>query len=78
MDVLASNAAFWVLLIFVLVVLYILPSLIGLVRGVDYFWLLVMVNLIGGTTCIGWPAALIGAFMLPKKSNRAPKHCPYA
>ncbi|MCG5218119.1 superinfection immunity protein [Streptosporangium soli] len=74
MDALAGNAAFWVLLILLLVVLYILPSLIGLVRGVEYFWLLVVVNLIGGTTCIGWPAALIGAFMLPTKSDRPPNY----
>jgi hypothetical protein len=77
MDALATNAAFWILLMFMLVVLYLLPSLIGLIRGVEHFWLLLVVNLLGGTTCIGWPAAMIGAFMLPKKLDDPPEYYPY-
>jgi len=70
MDVLAHSPAFWIALILMLVVLYILPSMIGVLRGVEHLGLLVALNLLGGTTCIGWPAALIAAFMLPQRYDR--------
>ena len=44
------------------VVLYLLPTLAGLIRGVDGLALVFLVNLIGGTALIGWPAAMILAF----------------
>ena len=45
--------------------LYILPSLIGAVRKVEGLGWLVVVNLI--PTGIGWLAAMVLAFMLPRK-----------
>ena len=62
MQALAGSAVFWVLLIVVLVVVYMLPTLIGLIRGVDALALVFLVNLIGAPSLIGWPAALILAF----------------
>ncbi|MEW9533619.1 superinfection immunity protein [Microbispora sp. NPDC049125] len=69
MDALAHSYLFWIGLILLLVVVYLLPTLIGLVRGVDNFLLLIAFNFFGGLTCIGWPAALFLAFVLPKRSK---------
>ncbi|MEV0971024.1 superinfection immunity protein [Microtetraspora glauca] len=69
LDVVESYA-FWILLILVLIAAYILPSVIGLLRGVESLGLLIALNLLGGLTCIGWPAALLAAFMLPKRVRR--------
>lgn len=62
MQALANSAAFWVLLILVLCAFYLLPTVIGVVRRVDRLALVFLVNLIGGTTGVGWLAALILAF----------------
>jgi hypothetical protein len=62
MQALASSPAFWILAIAALCVIYLLPTLIGAVRGVDQLMLVFLVNLIGGTTGIGWPAAMVLAF----------------
>ncbi|WP_433214849.1 superinfection immunity protein [Microtetraspora malaysiensis] len=65
-----ESYAFWILLILVLVAVYIMPSVVGILRGVESLGLLIALNLLGGLTCIGWPAALIAAFMLPKRVRR--------
>src|SRR5215468_2593115 len=62
MHALTDSGAFWAVLIVLAVVLYLLPTLIGLIRGVDGLALVFLVNLIGGTALIGWPAAMIVAF----------------
>jgi hypothetical protein len=62
MRALADSAAFWVLLVVALVVIYLLPTLIGVIRGVDALALVFLVNLIGAPTVIGWVAAMILAF----------------
>ena len=62
MQALANSAAFWVLLILVLCAVYLLPTIIGVARRVDRLALVFLVNLIGGTTGVGWLAALILAF----------------
>jgi len=62
MQALADSAVFWILLFGVLVILYLLPTLIGLIRGVDALALVFLVNLIGAPTGIGWAAAMILAF----------------
>ncbi|GAA4584640.1 hypothetical protein GCM10023194_25060 [Planotetraspora phitsanulokensis] len=67
MDALAGSYVFWISLIVVLVTAYLLPSLIGLLRGVEHLPLLIILNLLGGLTCIGWPAAFLAACMLPKR-----------
>ena len=47
MQRLTDSPAFWILLIVVLVAVYMLPTLIGLIRGVDALALVFVVNLIG-------------------------------
>jgi hypothetical protein len=62
MQALADSAVFWILLFGVLVILYLLPTLIGLIRGVDALALVFLVNLIGAPSGIWWAAAMILAF----------------
>jgi hypothetical protein len=62
MQGLASSYAFWIFVFILLVVVYLLPTLIGVIRGVDRLALVFLVNLIGAPTGIGWVAALILAF----------------
>jgi Superinfection immunity protein len=62
MLALANSAAFWVLAVLVLAVLYLLPTIIGTIRGVDQLAMVFLVNLIGAPTGIGWLAGLILAF----------------
>lgn len=69
MSALADNGAFWAALLVLVVVLYLLPTLVGLIRGVDGLALVFLVNLIGGTALIGWPAAMILAFG-PRRRSR--------
>ena len=62
MQGLSSSYAFWILLFAVIITVYMLPTLIGLIRGVDRMALVVLVNLIGAPSGIGWVAAMILAF----------------
>jgi hypothetical protein len=62
MQALADSYAFWILLFAVLIVVYLLPTLIGMIRGVDRLVLVFLVNLIGAPTGVGWLAAMILAF----------------
>jgi hypothetical protein len=62
MQGLANSYAFWIFVFVILVVVYLLPTLIGVVRGVDRLALVFLVNLIGAPTGIGWIAAIILAF----------------
>ena len=71
MEGLANSAAFWVLLILLLCVLYLLPTLIAALRRTDQLLLVFVVNLIGGTTGVGWLAAMILAF-LPRRLPPVP------
>jgi hypothetical protein len=59
---LANSAAFWVLAVLVLAAAYLLPTIIGTIRGVDQLALVFVVSLIGAPAGIGWLAALILAF----------------
>lgn len=59
MNALANSAVFWVLIFMALAVVYLLPTLVGVIRGVDNLALVVVVNLIGTPALIGWPAAMI-------------------
>jgi hypothetical protein len=67
-NALASSSGFWGVLIVGLLVLYILPSLIGAIRRVEGLGWLIVVNLI--PTGIGWLAAMVLAFMLPRRDPR--------
>jgi hypothetical protein len=71
MQNLANSYAFWIFVFMALVVVYMLPTLIGMIRGVDRLALVVLVNLIGAPTGVGWFAALILAFG-PRRLPLAP------
>src|SRR6266496_2693705 len=62
MQALADSGGFWVLLLVAIPVVYMLPTLIGLIRGVDGLALVFLVNLIGAPTGVGWLGAMILAF----------------
>lgn len=62
MRALSDSGVFWVVAVILSTVLFMLPTLIGLARGVDQLALVFLVNLIGAPALIGWPAALILAF----------------
>jgi nitric oxide reductase large subunit len=59
MQALTNSAVFWILLFGLLATVYLLPTLIGLIRGVKTLALVFLVNLIGAPTGIGWVAAMI-------------------
>ena len=67
MSALTQNATFWVALILGLLVLYILPSLIGAIRRVESLGWLIVINLL--PSGVGWPAALVLAFGLPRRER---------
>jgi hypothetical protein len=71
MDVLANSGVLWVLIFLALAVVFLLPTLVGMVRRVDRLALVIAVNLIGGMTGIGWLAAMILAFG-PRRLPAAP------
>jgi ethanolamine transporter EutH len=62
MQALANSLAFWLLAFLAIVVVYLLPTLIGMIRRVDRLALVFLVNLIGVPTGVGWLAAMILAF----------------
>jgi hypothetical protein len=62
MQNLANSYAFWIFVFMALAVVYMLPTLIGMIRGVDRLALVFLVNLIGAPTGVGWFAAIILAF----------------
>jgi hypothetical protein len=62
MQELANSYAFWIFVFVALAVVYMLPTLIGMIRGVDRLALVFLVNLIGAPTGVGWFAAMILAF----------------
>jgi len=74
MNALANSYFFWIALILVLLGLYILPSVIAIIRGVEGVGWIIVINLL--PTGVGWLAALIGALMLPRRQP-PPAACPY-
>ena len=76
MQNLADNYAFWIFAFAILVAVYMLPTLIGIVRGVDRLALVFLVNLIGAPTGIGWIAAMILAFG-PRRLPPGPLRRPF-
>lgn len=69
MNALAHSYIFWTGLILGLLALYILPSVIAAIRGVEGLGWIIVINLL--PTGIGWFAALIGALMLPRRETQA-------
>ena len=75
MDALAYSGALWILAFLALTVVFMLPTLIGLIRRVDRLAQVFLVNVIGGLTGIGWLAAMILAFG-PRRRPIAPMSSP--
>jgi hypothetical protein len=73
---LANSYVFWIFVFVALVVIYLLPTLIGMVRNVDRLALVFLVNLIGAPTGIGWLAAMILAFG-PRRVSPEPQWSSY-
>jgi Superinfection immunity protein len=69
MNALAHSYLFWMALIVGLLALYILPSVIAAVRGVQGLGWIIVINLL--PSGVGWIAALIAAVGLP---GRPPTH----
>jgi hypothetical protein len=65
MNILAHSGVFWVGLIAGLVLLYFLPTMIGLIRKIESLGLLIFLNVL--PTGVGWFAAMVMAFMLPRR-----------
>ena len=61
----ANGWAFWIGLTGALAVLYVLPTLIGVLRHVEILALVVILNLFP----IVWPAALVAACIMPCKEG---------
>jgi len=76
MNALAHSYFFWIILIFGLLGLYILPSVIAAIRGVEGLGWIIVINLL--PTGVGWLAALIAALMLPRRELVAQAHQPSA
>ena len=74
MNALAHSYFFWIFLIFGLLGLYILPSVIAAIRGVEGLGWIIVINLL--PTGIGWLAALIAALLLPCREPMAQVHQP--
>ena len=76
MNALANSYFFWIVLILALLGLYVLPSVIAIIRGVEGLGWIIVINLL--PTGVGWFAALIGALMLPRRQPPpAPSRYPY-
>jgi hypothetical protein len=75
MNALAQSPVFWVGLITGLALLYVLPTLIGIARKVEDLGLLIFINLL--PTGVGWIAALVMAFMLPRREPVMYQPVPY-
>lgn len=71
MRALDYSGALWVLIFLALAIVYLLPTLVGLLRRVDRLGWVFLVNVIGGLTGIGWLAAMILAFG-PRRATIAP------
>jgi Superinfection immunity protein len=67
MAALASSYIFWILLIFGLLALYVLPTVIAAIRGVQGLGWIIVINLL--PTGVGWLAALNAAVALPGRES---------
>ena len=65
MTALANSPAFWIGLLAGLAALYVLPTMIAVIRQVESIALVVFLNCFP----IAWPAALVVACMMPRKET---------
>jgi Superinfection immunity protein len=63
----ASSYFFWILLIFGLLALYVIPTVIAAIRGVQGLGWIIVINLL--PTGLGWLAALIATVALPRRES---------
>lgn len=68
MNALANSDIFWIALILGLLGLYVLPSVIAAIRGVEGLGWIIVINLL--PSGVGWLAALIAALALPRKERQ--------
>ncbi len=59
MAALADSPVFWFVVFEVIATVFLLPTLVAVIRGTDGLGLVFLVNLIGASTGIGWLAAMI-------------------
>jgi hypothetical protein len=64
MNALAHSYLFWIALIMALSGLYVLPSVIAIIRNTENLGWIIVLNLL--PTGVGWLAALIAAVALPR------------
>lgn len=69
---LANSPLFWLALIGALGGLYVLPSVIAACRRVAGLGWIIVVNLL--PTGVGWLAALVLAFMMPRREPPEPSY----
>ena len=65
MTALATSPAFWIGLLASLAALYVLPTMIAVIRNVEEVALVVFLNCIP----VAWPAALVVECMMPRKET---------
>lgn len=65
MTALANSPVFWIGLLAALAALYVLPTIIAMVRRVESIALVVFLNCFP----VAWPAALVIACMMPRKQD---------
>lgn len=65
MNAVATSWAFWIGLIAALAALYVLPTMIAVIRRVESIGLVVFLNCFP----IAWPAALLMACMMPRRED---------
>ena len=68
MNMFLGSGPFWLVLIGGLALLYFSPIIIGLTRRVEAMSVIVLLSVFP----LLWPAALLGAFMLPPRDPRYP------
>jgi hypothetical protein len=68
MNEFLGSGAFWGLLIYGLALLYFSPIIISLIRRVEAMSVIVLLSVFP----LLWPAALLGAFMLPRRDPSSP------
>jgi len=68
MNTFLGSGPFWILLIGGLTLLYFSPVIIGVIRRVELISVIIVLNVVP----ILWPAALLSAFMQPRRDPRYP------
>ena len=76
METMADSGVLYILAVLALGAIFLAPTLVGIARSVEQLALVIVLNLIGGVTGVGWLAALILAFGPRRRSSRRPPRYP--